>query len=175
MFGMSASGQYAYARICKGCSRKHAPVLFFFKMRKYQPLPVLIQYILTAHAAKAKTAAALCRFQKQMHFRIMPERLKMSYSFNRVCDGLFIYHPAFTEFYLHGKPVMHVALKHLKLHFTHDLCAYLVMLFIKADDKLWIFFLDDAKILKKCRTVSPVHSLYAVSQYRLKIQTVAVF
>ena len=90
MFDMCPSGQQCDLHIGDRRTDQDAFMLPLFQMRQNQPLPVAVQHILTAIRSKNKTASCLSRLQKEMDFRIMTQRFKMSYPFYRFKNRLFV-------------------------------------------------------------------------------------
>ena len=84
---------------------QHAQMFLFFQMRQDQPLPVSIQHIFTAGSRDLYPAARRSRFQDQVHFRIMAQRLKMSHAFYSIGNGFFIHNAAGAKFHFYAKPV----------------------------------------------------------------------
>lgn len=65
-------------------------MLPLFQMRQNQPLPVGVQHILTAIRSKIRPLPVSPGLQKEMDFRIMTQRFKMSYPFYRFKNRLFV-------------------------------------------------------------------------------------
>ena len=113
-----------------------------FQMGQYQALPVPAQLVLAAGRSKLQAAARLSRFQQEMHFRIMAQRLKMAHAFHRICNGFFIYNAAFSEIHRHVKAFPDHCLQHIHLHLSHELRLDLSSFFIPPDMEFRFFFLQ---------------------------------
>ena len=97
VFLMCPSCDQCNLDICDRRTGQHTDMLFFLQMRKDQPLPVPVQQIFAAIRIKLNAASTLQRLQKQMHLRIVTQRLKMSDAFHRSCNRLFIDNAALSK------------------------------------------------------------------------------
>ena len=101
MFGVSFSGNQQYPQIREFGTGQHTHMTFFLQMRQDQSLPVTVQHILTACSNILQTASRFSGVQKQVYFCIMTQRLKMTYTFYRLCDCFFIYDNSCAKLYCH--------------------------------------------------------------------------
>ena len=168
MFLMCPSGDQCDLDICDRRTGQHTDMLFFFQMRKDQPLPVPIQKILTAVGIKLNTASPLQRLQKQMHLRIVTQRFKMSDAFHRTCDRLFIDNAALTKRNVLLKPLFDQTLQNLNLHISHQLCMDLRALFFPYNMKLRFFLLQLTQFAKHLMGITLRRQFNFIGKYRLQ-------
>lgn len=69
---------------------QHTKVLFFFEMGQHQTLPVLIQHLFAAVGRNCILAAAGQRFQLEVDFGIVAERLIVAHALDGLGDRLLI-------------------------------------------------------------------------------------
>ena len=69
---------------------QHTKVLFFFEMGQHQTLPVLVQHLFAAVGRKLHPAAAGQRFQLEVDFGIVAERLIVAHALDGLGDRLLI-------------------------------------------------------------------------------------
>ena len=127
-----------YVRKRRAC--QYTSVHFLSKMRKYQPLPVQVQHIRTAHGIQRDSASRLPRLHQQMYLRIVAERFKMSDSFYYISYRFFINNISGSKCHFHAKSVFDQALQYLRLHRSHQLHMNLAKFFIPHDPQHRIFF-----------------------------------
>ena len=119
MLRMSPSGQKSDLHICQGRACQNSQMLLFLQMGKDQSLPVTGKNILTAGSKKLTAASRLSRFNKQLYFRIMAQRLKMSHTDHRLCNGLFVYNTSCAKFHCHMKAFPDHTFQDFDLNLSH--------------------------------------------------------
>jgi hypothetical protein len=120
MLQMSLSRRKSDLHIRKAAAGEHPFVFPFSQMGQYKPLPVPVQYILAAGTGILHPTARLSRFQQEVHFRIMAQRLKVPHAFHRIFYRLFVYNISGAERDLHSKPLLNPPLQYFRLHFPHQ-------------------------------------------------------
>ena len=168
MLQMCTSTGKCDLHISKHRSRQNAPMLSFQHMRQDQSLPVLVQHILTADRIDRDSTSRFSRFQYQMHFRIMTQRLKMPYSFNCIFNRFFINNIPASKRNIHVKAFFYKALQNLRLHFAHQLNLDLSCLFIPDYTEHRIFFLQLPEILQHPVYITSFRQLHPIIQNRLQ-------
>ena len=168
MLQMCTSTGKCDLHISKHRSRQNAPMLSFQHMRQDQSLPVLVQHILTADRIDRDSTSRLSRFQYQMHFCIMTQRLKMPYSFNCIFNRFFVNNIPTSKRNIHVKPFFYKTLQNLRLHFAHQLDLNLSCLFIPDYTEHRIFFLQLSEILQHPVDITAFRQLHPVIQNRLQ-------
>ena len=87
---VGAAGEDADAHISDGGASEHADMLLLHQVGEDEALPVQIQHVLTAQAAKDQPAAPGQRFQQQVYLGVVAQGLKVPYALHRRGDGLLI-------------------------------------------------------------------------------------
>ena len=90
MLDVGAAGEDADAHISDGGAGEHTDMLLLHQVGEDEPLPVQIQHVLTAQAAKDQPAAPGQRFQQQVYLGVVAQRFKVPYALHRRGDGLLI-------------------------------------------------------------------------------------
>ena len=122
------------------CPRQHPRVLPFLQMGQHEPLPVPVQIVFADSRGKLQPAARITRLQDQVHLRVMPERLEMTYAFHPVDDRLLVDDTALLKSNLHAKPLPDQITQHLDLHLTHQLCMNFIQLLFPDKMQLRLLF-----------------------------------
>ena len=91
------------------------------QMRKNQTLPVTIQIVFGQSRCHADAASGLPRFEQNMRFGIMPERLKMADALDWLGDGFTLQNRARTERHIKTETIMQGLLNDFQLHCAHQL------------------------------------------------------
>ena len=141
---------------------------FFFQMRKNQPLSVSVQYILTAAGSKLQTASRLSRLQEKMYLCIMAQRLKMSNSFHRTCNGFLVYNISCIKRNIYTKSFFRQTFQYLHLHLSHNLHMDFSQSFVPDNMELRFFLLQLTQALKHFMDITVLRKLYPIGQNRLK-------
>ena len=92
----------------------------------YEPLPVFVQHLFPAVGGKLHAAAAGQRFQFQVHFRAMAQRLVVAHPLHGFGDGLLVQDAAGAELHCQAKPLGQQAAQHLQLDLAHQLDLSLI-------------------------------------------------
>ena len=87
---VGAAGEDADAHIGDGGAGEDADVLLLHQVGEDEPLPVQVQHVLTAQAAKDQPAALGQRFQQQVYLGVVAQRFKVPHALHRGGDGLLI-------------------------------------------------------------------------------------
>ena len=120
MLQVGLAGHQRDLHICNRGSGQYTPVNLLSQMGQDQPLPVQVQFILTAGAFKHQTTAPLSRLHQQMDFRIVTQRLEMPHALHRILDGLFIHHTPGIKGDIYAKSLLNQAFQDLNLDFSHQ-------------------------------------------------------
>ena len=101
-------------------TRENTKMGFLGQMCKDKTLPVFVEAVLAALAANCNSAVAFCRLHDEVNLGVMAQRLKMSYSLNRVGDSFLINYISFIEIYLKTESVIYYSFEDLELNLTHQ-------------------------------------------------------
>ena len=145
MLQMGPAGNQGDFQIGDRGAGQNTAMDFFHQMGQDQALPVPVQHIRRAGGIKAQAGAAFAGLQKQMHLRVMPERLIMPDTGDGGGDGFPIQDAAGTEGNLHTETVPHQTAKDFQLHFAHELDMDFPLLALPDHMELGVFLLQDTE------------------------------
>ena len=117
-----------------------------FQMRQDQALPVEGKVVDGALTLKDQTASRLTGFQKQMHFRIVAQRFKVTDALCCIRDRLFINNAGRAEFHPHSEAVFYQALQDLPLDLPHDLNGDLSLFLVIGQAEHGVFLLQHTEL-----------------------------
>ena len=155
-------------------SDQHAKVLFFFQMGQHKALPVFVQHFFPAVGGKLHSAAARQRFQLDMHFCVVAQRLIMTYTLHRLRDGLFIKDAAGAELHVQAKALCQQAAQYFQLDLAHELDMDLAQRFVPYHMELGFLFLQPMQLAQRSMHVCVLRQQHLIAEHRFQHRQVAV-
>ena len=155
-------------------SDQHAKVLFFFQMGQHKALPVFVQHFFPTVGGKLHSAAARQRFQLDMHFCVVAQRLVMAYTLHRLRDGLFIKDAAGAELHVQTKPLCQQAAQHFQLDLAHELDMDLAQRFVPYHMELRFLFLQPMQLAQRRVHICVLRQQHLIAEHRFQHRQVAV-
>ena len=165
---MGAPGNQRDPKIGDRRSGQHAGLYLLLQMGKDQPLPVAVEHLLAARRPELQTAPRFARFEQEMHFRIVAQRLEMPNPFHGGGDRFLVDDAPCPERNLPAEPLPDQPLEHLHLHLTHQPDLYFPQLSVPRKPELRVLLLELPQFPEREVRVTALGQLHPVGQHRFE-------
>ena len=143
-------------------------MLLFHQMGQDQPLPVPVQIVLGHDALQLDAAASRQGVQKQMHLRVVAQRLEMPHALHRLGNGLPVKDPALVQAQIHVEALLHQALENLGLDFSHKAQLDGAVSLIPGDVQLGVLLAKLTELRQKLQRIQSLRQQQPIAQHRLQ-------
>ena len=168
MLEVCAAQQQRITYIGQFAAGENAHMALLHQMGQHQALPVPVQHIQRALRCALHAAALGQRFNAQMHFGIVAQRLKVPDAQNRRGNRLFVNDASLVKGHPHPEPFQDPLPEHFQLHLSHQMHMDLTQRFLPQHAQHRILFLQQAQFGKQGNGAAAIGQAQPVVEHRLQ-------